>query len=278
MFSNSHLHSIFSDGSETPAQLVANVKAAGYRALILTDHDTMRGTHLLQKEARRAGLLSLVGCEITTNGFGECIHVLAIDFDTENKAMRELMKRGSQRQTKRSELLFRAGLECGTLRGGTSWEEVAAAFPDNDFLCNTQVFDVLLKKGIYRPEERREYWKNNFGYDLPLSRELDKSLPPLADIEEAIVTIRRAGGVPMIAHPHGFEKYADDIVRMGVMGFETHHPELDGEDISFFTSLCEENRLYQSGGTDHEHVYPISEAVGYVNEENFMKLYRRELG
>lgn len=278
MFSNSHLHSIFSDDSRTPKELVQKAKAAGYKALILTDHDTVRGSESLFEEAKRAGMLSMLGCEITTNGFGECIHVLAFDFDPENKDMKALMKRGSQRQTTRSEILFREGLKRGSLRSGVTWEEVVSAFSDNDYLCNTQVFDVLLKKGIYRPEERREYWLANFGYELPLSRELDKSLPPFADTDEAISIIRRAGGVPMIAHPHGLIKYADDILKMGVLGFETHHPELDGDDIEFFENFCLENSLYQSGGTDHEHILPVNEAVGYASEENFMKLYRRELG
>ena len=279
MFSNSHLHSIYSDGESTPAQLVDMVKRAGYRALILTDHDTMRGYHLLQLHARRARMLTMLGCEVTTTGFGsESIHVLAIDFDPENEAMRAIMRRGADRQTKRSEQLFLKGLENGSLREGTTWDEVRSAFPNNDFFCNSQVFDVLVKKGIYRLEERKEYWNSVFAYHLPASKELDMVLPSFSDVEEAISTIRRAGGVPMIAHPHGFEKYAEDMIKMGVLGFETHHPELDSDDIAFFTELCEENRLYMSGGTDHERIYPIESAVGYASEENFMKLYHRELG
>ena len=278
-FSNSHLHSIFSDGTQTPEELVASVRAAGYRALVLTDHDTMCGTHRLGVAARRAGMLSILGCEISTLGFGgQSIHLLALDFNSENQAMRDLMHRGADRQRIRSEQLFLKGLERGTLREGTTWDEVLKAFPDNDFFCTTQVFDVLLKKGIYRPEERREYWLANFAYDLPDSIALDKDLPQFADIEEAIVTVRRAGGVPIIAHPHGLCSYADEIIKMGVLGFETHHPELDENDISFFTQLCRENGLYESGGTDHETVYPIDKAVGYTSEESFMKLYKRELG
>ena len=278
MFSNSHLHSIFSDDSRTPRELVETARSAGYKALVLTDHDTVCGSELLFDEAKREGMLSMLGCEITTNCFGECIHVLAFDFDTENKDMKALMKRGSQRQSQRSEILFREGLKRGSLRSGVTWEDVVEAFPDNDYLCNTQVFDLLLKRGLYRPEERREYWLANFGYDLPLSRELDRSLPPFADTDEAISIIRHAGGVPMIAHPHGLIKYADDILKMGVLGFETHHPELDGDDIEFFENFCFENSLYQSGGTDHEPILPVNKAVGYASEENFMKLYRRELG
>ena len=170
MFSNSHFHSIFSDGTEHPRELVAAAKAVGYKAVVLTDHDTMRGCYSLQREARRAGLLSLVGCEVTTVGFGldDTIHVVALDFDPKNEAMRALMKRGADRQRQRSEALFNAGLKRGTLREGTSWGEVLASFPDNDFFCTTQVFDVLMKKGIYKAEERREYWNANFKNEVEI--------------------------------------------------------------------------------------------------------------
>ncbi len=280
MFSNSHFHSIFSDGTEHPRELVAAAKAVGYKAVVLTDHDTMRGCYSLQREARRAGLISLIGCEVTTVGFDlkDTIHVVAIDFDSENEAMRALMKRGADRQRQRSEQLFVRGLERGTLREGTTWDEVVASFPDNDFFCTTQVFDVLMKKGIYTPDERREYWNANFAYNLEDSLELDKTLPPFATVDEAIAVIRKAGGVPIVAHPHGLIPYAEDIVKMGIMGFETHHPELNDDEIRFFENICKEHKLYESGGTDHTEMLSEKEATGYVSEENFMKLYKRELG
>lgn len=59
-FANCHNHSTFSDGMHTPEQLVSLAKQIGHRAIVLTDHDTVRGTYFLEKAARRAGLLSHV--------------------------------------------------------------------------------------------------------------------------------------------------------------------------------------------------------------------------
>ena len=108
------------------------------------------------------------------------------------------------------------------------------------------------------------------------------------DIEEVIHTIRAAGGVPIIAHPNKRAKYVDDLIKMGVMGFETRHPDLTEGEPEFYDALCTERNLYKLGGTDHSAVLgglaermahlnvPIE--TGYVTEEDFMKLYRRELG
>ena len=55
LFANCHFHSTFADGEYHPEKLVSLAKTLGHRALILTDHDTVRGTWFLQNAARRAG-------------------------------------------------------------------------------------------------------------------------------------------------------------------------------------------------------------------------------
>ena len=81
LFANSHNHSTFSDGVYTPEQIASMAKKLGYKAVVLTDHDTVRGTYFMQKAARKEGFLTLLGCEITTAEFG-CeagFHLLGFD-------------------------------------------------------------------------------------------------------------------------------------------------------------------------------------------------------
>ena len=44
-----HLHSVYSDGSFTPGEIVSDAEKKGLSALILTDHDTTEGTSLMLK-------------------------------------------------------------------------------------------------------------------------------------------------------------------------------------------------------------------------------------
>ena len=76
LFASCHNHSTFSDGVYTPERLVALAKGLGHGGIILTDHDTVRGTYFLQKEARKQGLLSLLGCEFSTLHKGVGVHLL----------------------------------------------------------------------------------------------------------------------------------------------------------------------------------------------------------
>jgi hypothetical protein len=128
---------------------------------------------------------------------------------------------------------------------------------------------------------------SNFSYRLPQSKEISASFNGKYTnlIGDVLHAIRAAGGVSIIAHPVGAEHLAEELLSLGVMGFETSHPEISEECKAFFRDFCEKHNLYQLGGTDHSSILggtgyqaDFPPESGNVTEENFMKLYRRELG
>lgn len=283
MFANCHFHSTFSDANITVDQLVETAKRIGHKALVLTDHDTVRGTYYLGRAARRAGMLTLVGCE-----FSAGVHIVGIDFNPQEKGMREFLDYLPSYQYRRSGLLMEMGLEAGTLRSGVTWQDVVDAYPDNNYICNNQIFDVYVRRGIYKPEEYMEFFKENFASsgDARKGIRIDFKYP---DAEETIYRINKAGGVAIIAHCTDAQaKRADEYVRLGAKGFETRHPDMTEFAKDYLDAYCTEHRLYKSGGTDHSSwmsglagkmpAADLPPECGYVTEEDFMKLYRRELG
>ena len=283
MFANCHFHSTFSDANITVDQLVETAKRIGHKALVLTDHDTVRGTYYLGRAARRAGMLTLVGCE-----FSAGVHIVGIDFNPQEKGMREFLDYQPSYQYRRSGLLMEMGLEAGTLRSGVTWQDVVDAYPDNNYICNNQIFDVYVRRGIYKPEEYMEFFKENFASsgDARKGIKIDFKYP---DAEETIYRINKAGGVAIIAHCTDAQaKNADEYVRLGAKGFETRHPDMTEFAKDYLDAYCTEHRLYKSGGTDHSSwmsglagkmpAADLPPECGYVTEKDFMKLYRRELG
>ena len=291
MFANTHFHSLFSDGALTPEQLVDIAASVGHKALILTDHDTIRGSYFLEKAARKKGILTMLGCEFSTKDEGVSIHLVGVDFNPYEKNMAKLFERISTKQTIRSHILFDLALSEGRMRPGIVWEDVERAFPYNDYLCNNQVFEVMVARGIYKREEYGEFFKECFCVSSEINAEIKSKLPPDVSTEEAVSIVIGAGGVPVVAHPSENPKYVTDperLIAMGVMGFETRHPDMTKEECNFYAELCTERGLYQLGGTDHSSVMSglgdsmpqgrLPADCGYATEENFMKLYRRELG
>ena len=60
-----HSHSTASDGSHSPAALVALAKRQGLTALALTDHDTVEGLAEARKAAAEVGIRLVEGCELS---------------------------------------------------------------------------------------------------------------------------------------------------------------------------------------------------------------------
>ena len=288
IFASCHNHSCFSDAEYTPEELVSLAKQQGHGGFILTDHDTVRGTYFTNKAARRLGMKSILGCEFTTYHNGRGVHFLGFDFNPDNKKMAELLAYGSSVQTSRSEVLFNWGLERGTLRGGITWQDVCDDHPYNDYLCCDAVFTTMVKRGIYKVEEYEEFRAPNFSYKLGLEAavmaETGKSYTKIqtADVVEII---KAAGGVPIVAHPHGQMKLTKDFLDMGVMGFETRFPSVTDEEHDYFEALCDEHGFYKMGGSDHSGILgglggegPCSYERSGISEEEFMKIYERKLG
>ena len=193
-------------------------------------------------------------------------------------------------QYTRSKRLFETGLEAGALRSGITWEDVVEAYPNNNYICNNQIFNVYLSKGIYTPEEYGDFHRSAFSYNLEASKNIIADMNfKYPDAEETIYTINKAGGVAIIAHCTDSQvKNADEYVRLGAKGFETRHPDMTEFAMEYLDSYCTEHRLYKSGGTDHSSVMSglpnnmpqatVSPESGGVTQEDFMKLYQRELG
>ena len=71
-----HSHTDRSDGTFTPAELVAEAKRVGLSALAITDHDTFAGYDAAAPLAKDAGLELICGIELSTRYQGQSVHLL----------------------------------------------------------------------------------------------------------------------------------------------------------------------------------------------------------
>lgn len=289
IYASCHNHSCFSDAEYTPEELVNIAKGLGHGAIIITDHDTVKGTYFASKAARKVGMRTILGCEFTTFHNGVGVHLLGFDFNPDNKEIAQILAYGSGVQTSRSRELFRMGLKRGTLREGMSWSDVEEDHPYNDYLCCDQVFKSFRKREIYTADEYELFRAPNFSYKLGLEDEVYRITGMsyrTITTERVVKAILGAGGVPVVAHPHGLMKYTDDFLSMGVMGFETRFPSVTEEEFCFFEGLCEEKGLYKMGGSDHSGVLggigaddpDCKYELSGITEESFNKIYERRLG
>ena len=78
-----HLHSTHSDGTLTPAEIIARAKSLGLTAVALTDHNTVSGVPAFLSEAEKQGVTAVAGTELSTVYKGKEIHLLGLFIPSE---------------------------------------------------------------------------------------------------------------------------------------------------------------------------------------------------
>src|SRR5436190_14671862 len=87
-----HLHSVHSDGSYTPAQIVDLAQRSGLAAVAITDHDTVNGIAEARSAAAGSSVEILSGVEITAEFRGRELHLLGYLFDSQDAALLEALE------------------------------------------------------------------------------------------------------------------------------------------------------------------------------------------
>src|SRR3990167_1354295 len=94
-----HTHSIHSDGTETPTELVQRARDARLTAFAIADHDSVAGHEEALTAGKNMGVRLIPAIEMTVDFHGGHIHVLGYGFDLHDAGLgAALKKRARQRQ------------------------------------------------------------------------------------------------------------------------------------------------------------------------------------
>ncbi|MBQ2765379.1 MAG: PHP domain-containing protein [Clostridia bacterium] len=254
LYANLHTHSTHSDGGFSPAQLARVAKDEGYGAVAITDHDTVTGYTELREECAKLGLETIFGAEFSSpstlldgiEGEAGTFHICGYHFDPEYPPMKKYLEEMSLRETDQTKTLFERGVRLGKLHG-IEWEEVLEFNKGITWLCNDHLWRALLAKGLMQPSDRGWYFTELFGvhrYEVPPSY-------PFKQEHEIIKLIHDAGGIAIVAHPHGQLKHLDALREMGIDGLEIWHWMMTEQEREQGIRLAHKHGLYISGGSDH---------------------------
>lgn len=247
-----HTHSTASDGTDTPAQLVANAAAAGLTALAITDHDTTAGWD----EAVAAlppGLRLVRGAELSCvspdGRGGHCtVHLLAYLFDPESEAV---VQEYARARAERRERLARIADLMAADGFPISASSLLESVPETATAGRPHLAMALMKAGVVSSvDEAFARFLNDRGrYYLPSSR---------TPIEESIKMIERAGGVTVLAHafathrgPTVTGEVIKELAGVGLGGVEVDHPDHDEDARKRLRGLAGELGLITTGSSDY---------------------------
>ncbi|MEK7717246.1 MAG: PHP domain-containing protein, partial [Pseudomonadota bacterium] len=88
-----HTHSLQSDGTLAPSELVTRARTAGVDVLALTDHDVTDGIDEARITADRIGITLIAGVEISVTWQGQTVHIVGLNIDTADHALQQGLSR-----------------------------------------------------------------------------------------------------------------------------------------------------------------------------------------
>jgi 3',5'-nucleoside bisphosphate phosphatase len=241
MFADLHLHSLFSDGTFTPEEVVAQGVRFGHKALALTDHDTVEGCECMAAACAAAGIEFIVGTELTAEHAGNELHILAYFVEPSNpRLLTEIAKFQKVRQER-----IRDMVACINALGVPLKVDDVFALANCRSPGRPHVARALVRGGHCRT------------LDEAFERFLKKNRPawvPKAKMSalEAIELIHQAGGLAVMAHPglNRSDQTIPVIVDAGLDGIECFHTKHPPATVEHYLALARKHNLLVTGGSD----------------------------
>ena len=244
-----HMHSSISDGTDSPAEIMENVKKAGIELFSLTDHDAIQGCVELEGLLAPNDPLFIPGVEFSCKDELGKYHILGYGYDPASKSIRDVVALGHGLRMKK----FRQRLDLLATEYGFH-------FPDDELqklfsLANPgkpHIGNLMVKLGYAESKEQamKEFLN-------PLRVKAGHVRP-----EEAIRGILGAGGIPVLAHPcygdgdqlilgEELDARVARLAGFGLQGVEAYYSGFSALLRDQALQLAEKYSLYVTAGSDY---------------------------
>ena len=236
-----HSHTLESDGTLTPAELAAAMRARGVEIFSITDHDALGAYPRLDGAAGTATIVP--GIELNTTYRGGEVHVLGYGFPLDapeiGRAIAENRQQREWRAERMAEQLRAAGYDIAPS------DVRAAAGSERAALGRPHVARALIAKGYVADVDsafRQLLVPGKPGY-VPQTY-----LRP----QDAVALVARAGGVAVLAHPGRLrdEAVIEELVEAGLAGIETFYPTHDANMVAHVRAIASRYELVMTAGSD----------------------------
>lgn len=244
-----HLHSNFSDGVKTPAELAKMACDLGLKAIAVADHDTVDGID----EALAAGaacnleVLPAIEFSVAYGSYSD-VHLLGYLLDHHDPVLLEMLAEFRQRRATRGDAIVERINEKLAVEGRAPISAAEAAALAGGAMGRPHIAQLLMSKGYVR--DMQEAFNR---YLVPC--DVPKRYFP---VEEALATIRRLGGVAVLAHPTSITQergkligVIDSLCAMGLDGLEAYNNICVDQESNFLRSYAEKHGLVWTGGSDY---------------------------
>ncbi len=241
-----HIHTYYSDGKHTPAEIARMAKESGVDLISMTDHDSMDGMEEKEGAARACGLLFVRGWEVSA--YAGCkVHVLG--YQCRKNAIYDafLRERKEGALLRAEDILKKANAFLGI--HVTIGDAIAEMAVKDSPIHTMHIVRAVAKAAGEAPSA---LYTSLFDVGKPAYSEIGRPSP-----YDALEVIHGTGGIAVLAHPArigmGEEeklRLMDSLTDRGLDGIETIHSQHTPEETEYFGRYARERGLLTTGGSD----------------------------
>jgi len=243
-----HTHTMASDGTWSPRTLVETANSLNIQVLSVCDHETTANVKLTQSMAHRYGILLIPGVEMAIEHLGLVYHLLLYGFDQENEALEAMLDDTRQRLAMKKQVMA-AALQAK----GYKVPELGSKFYEYSTSPLYELTNALVAEN--------PHLESDPAWDLCRTVEPSEIIGQPA--AKAIEIARRAGAIPVLAHPGrgGSEisiasnEAMSGLVEMGLEGVETYYNGHHASQVARLEKFARNHKLLVSCGSDSHTPY-----------------------
>ena len=244
-----HTHSTYSDGTFSVKELIDRAHEKELAAIALTDHDTVDGIdEAIEYAAEKYPDLEVIpGIEFSTENEGKEVHVVGLYIDYHDKEFIDGLSAFIDSRTGRNiKMCKKLSEEAGI---PISYEVLTEEYPGT-VITRAHFAKFMVENGYVN--SRNEVFDRYIGDHAPYYVEREKISP-----EDAINSILKAKGVPILAHPilyrlsdERLEALVSKLKDAGLVGIEAIYSTYELRDERQIKELAKKYDLLVSGGSD----------------------------
>ena len=244
-----HMHSVVSDGTDSPEQILDKVREKGLELFAVTDHDSVKGCRVLSGMVRPGDPLFITGAEFSCRDEEGKYHILGYGFDPDSDSVRSLVDKGHQIRLKK----VHARLEFLSEQFGFSFpkEELRRLF-ELDNPGKPHIGNMMVRLGYAASkEEAISKYINQLRFKSEYVRP-----------EEAVTGILGGGGIPILAHPsygsgdqlilgEKMDRRLQKLIGFGLRGVEAYYSGFTAKLRNEMLEFAEKYDLLVTAGSDY---------------------------
>ena len=260
MLADLHMHSYYSDGTMSPREIVEDAKKRNVQLIAITDHNVLDSYTELKEAAEEFGINVIRGVEIDARFEDIVVHILAYNFQDNEKLFNLVHKAKNELLETSIELIKRMENDYENIssedyeaydydkrKGG--WKGIHYLF---DRGITSELFEGVKYYGQYKCGH--EY------FDYPT-------------VEEVIDAVHEANGYVVLAHPCNYYKNntkeevlekLEKFKSIGIDGVECYYPANSEMMTETCIEFCKNNNMIITVGSDsHGDFGAVSKGIEY---------------